>query len=117
MLVLTLSEDDVGYISSLLEKEEKQLAAIKKSGTLEAVVCDRLIKRNSGVREILIARLIPYVCYLTDRSTKEINKLSFQDFANYFGAFPANYNESQIMSHIHQWCDENGYDSEFVRES
>jgi hypothetical protein len=116
MLVLSISEEDVGYISNLLEREERKLSLIKEEGALAVEVCDRLIKRNSGIYEMFKARLIPYRVHLTDIETNEVSIVTFQQFEDYFGKFPDNYNEAQIMQHITEWCQDNNYRVSFNRK-
>ena|ERR1700690_1684804 len=113
MIVITLSEEDLAYISELLEKAGSEIHLMKMNGTLPSDVCDRLVRKNSGIHSIFEARLVPYVCILTDIKTKEIYHLSFKDF----GKFPSQLNESQIMSYIADWAVNHDYEVEFKREN
>ena len=115
MVVLTLSEDDMEYIISLLRDRDDKINLIKSQGTLQPDVCDRLIKRNSGVQSIFETRMIPYKVIMTDLDTKETFILSFKEFESYFGEFPRSYNESDIMNHIMSWCLQNKYSVEFSK--
>jgi hypothetical protein len=115
MVVLTLSDEDMEYILALLDKEKNKIELLQKQGTILQETCDRLVKRNSGVQAIFQARMVPYICVLTDKDTGEINHLTFKQFEEFYGAFPRLFNESQIMSYIADWALEHGYTIMFKR--
>ena len=116
MVVLTLPEEDVQYLIDVLKDQDNRIRAHKIQGTLEESVCDRLVRRNSGIQSIFEARMVPYICIITD-STGDVHRLTFKEFEKYFGSIPEGYNESQVMSYIADWCGEHGYSVDFQREN
>ena len=116
MVVLTLPEEDVQYLIDVLKDQDNRIRAHKIQGTLEESVCDRLVRRNSGIQSIFEARMIPYICIITD-DTGDVHRLTFKEFEKYFGSIPEGYNESQVMSYIADWCGEHGYSIDFQREN
>ncbi len=117
MVVLSLSEDDVQYLIDLLKDQDGRIKNYALHGTLEQSVCDRLVRRNSGIQSIFEARMMPYICIITDKSTGDIHHLSIKEFEEYFDKIPSYFNESQAMSYIADWCDTHGYLVEFKREN
>jgi hypothetical protein len=104
------------YLLSVLDRDKKNLNAMHESGEIKLDLHNALIKKNSGIYEIVKNRMVPYVCCMTDLDNEETYHISFKEFETYYGNFPQNYNESQIMNHISDWCYDNGYSVTFKRK-